>query len=124
MGVCGGHDVGPCLVEFAVDRKRRSVDGSVADDDITIVVDADEVAHGHQLEVVAERVDPEAVGELGVANSDVACHTLCEMEATHGAQPTGEALLAALTLGFHVLDLRSSLLLDCGQCFLDGVGHV
>ena len=62
--------------------------------------------------------------ELRVANSDVARHTLCEMEATHGAQPAGEALLAALALGFHVLDLRSSLLWLADKGFLDGVGHV
>ena len=49
-------------------------------------------------EAVAERVDPEQVGELGVTHRDVTGHALAETEPAEDAQGAGELGLAVGTL--------------------------
>ena len=94
----GGDDVGPGLVDRRVDHERRPVHRLVAVHDVAVVVDEDEVADAHVAEAEPERVDPEVVGELGVADGDVAGDALAEPEATEDAQRAGELLLAVQAL--------------------------
>ena len=94
----GGDDVGPGLVDRRVDHERRPVHRLAAVDDVAVVVDEDEVADAHVPEAETERVDPEVVGELGVAHGDVAGDALAEAEAAEDAQRAGELLLAVQAL--------------------------
>ena len=48
-----------------------------------------------------ERVDPEVVGQLGIASGDVAGHALGEAEPPEQAQRAGQPLLAVQALLFH-----------------------
>ena len=96
--VGGGDDVGPGLVDRRVDHERGPVDRLAAVDDVAVVVDEDQVADAHVAEAEAERVDPEVVGELGVAHGDVAGDALAEAEAAEDAQRAGELLLAVEAL--------------------------
>jgi len=77
-----------------VDRERRGVDRVLAVDDLAVVVHQDEVADPDVRERHRERVDPEVVGELGVARRDVAGDALLEAELGEQPEPRGEALLA------------------------------
>ena len=86
-----------------MDHERGAVDRLVAVDDVALVVDEDQVADAHVAEAHAERVDPEAVGELGVAHGDVPGDALAEAEPAEDAQRAGELLLALEAL---VLDRR------------------
>ena len=96
--VGGGDDVGPGLVDRRVEHEGGPVHRLVAVDDVAVVVDEDEVADAHVAEAEAERVDPEVVGELGVADRDVAGDALAEAEAAEDAQRAGELLLAVEAL--------------------------
>ena len=71
-----------------------------------------------QLEVHAERVDPEVVGPLGVAGGDVAGHALVEAEPPEDPERRGEALLAVQALRGLVRELEN------GIVGLAGRGHV
>ena len=75
-------------------------------DDRAVVVDAHQVGDRDQAEVDAERVQPEPVGELGVAHGDVAGHALAEPEATEQPERGGEALLAVDALLGRVVERR------------------
>ena len=66
----------------------------VALDDVTLVVDEDEIADPDVGEGLAERVDPEVVGPLRVAGRDVPGHALLVAEVGEQAEGGGQALLA------------------------------
>ena len=83
----GGLHVGSGRVHLRVDGERRRVDGVVALDDLALVVHEDEIATPDRAEVHRERVDPEVVGELGVAGGDVAGDALAEAERAEEAEP-------------------------------------
>ena len=85
---------GRACVDRRVDHERGTIDRLRAVHDVARVVDQDEVADAHVAEALAERVDPEAVGELGVAHGDVAGDAFAETEPSEDAQRTGELLLA------------------------------
>ena len=106
VGVGGGDDVGPGGVDLGVDGEGRLVDGVVALDDGALVVDAHEVGHPDQAEVDTEGVQPEAVGELGVANGDVPGDALPEPEPPEQAERGGQSLLAVHALVGHVVEHR------------------
>ena len=57
-------------------------------------------------EAPAEQVDPEVVGELGVAHGDVAGDAFAEPEAAEDAQRPGELLLAVESLVLDGLEGR------------------
>ena len=76
----GGHDVRPGLVDLRVDREGGGVHRVAALDDLAGVVDQDQVADPDVGERRPERVDPEVVGELGVAGRDMTRHALLEAE--------------------------------------------
>ena len=62
------------------------------------MVDEDEVAHPDVAEAHREGVDPEQLGELGVAHRDVPGDALTEADAAEDAQGAGELLLAVEAL--------------------------
>lgn len=51
-------DVRPRLVDLRVDGERGRVDGFVADHDVAVLVDQDQVRHADLREVLRERVEP------------------------------------------------------------------
>ena len=98
VAVGGRHDVGAGGVDLRVDHERRRVQRPVALDDLALVVHEEQVLDPDVLEVHAERVDPEVVGQLGVAGGDVAGRALVEAEGPEDAEGGGEALLAVPAL--------------------------
>ena len=96
--VGGGDHVGAGRVDRRVQHERRPVDRLGAVHDVALVVDEDQVALADVAEAHAERVDPEVVGELGVAHRDVAGDALGEPEPAEHAQRTGEVRLAVVAL--------------------------
>lgn len=48
----------PCLVDLRMDRKSRCVDRFVADHDLAIFVNQNEIAHADLREVPRQRVEP------------------------------------------------------------------
>ena len=89
----GGVDVGPRLVDLAVDGERRRVHRPVALDDVALAVDEDEIGRPDLAEAHAERVDPEPIGVLGIAAGQVAGDALVEPEAVEQPERRGHALL-------------------------------
>ena len=100
VAVRGGDDIGPRLVNRRVDHERGAVDRVFAEDDVAVVVDEDQVAHLGVAEADRERVDPEVLGELGVANGDVPGDALAETDAAEYAQRAGQLLLAVQAFVF------------------------
>ena len=96
--VGGGDDVGAGLVDRRVEHERGAVDVVVAVHDLAGVVEQDQVARLDVAEAVPERVDPEEVGELGVADRDVSGDALAESEPAEDPQRAGELGLAVGTL--------------------------
>ncbi len=96
--VRGRDHVGTGRVHLRVDRERGPVDHRVAFDDVTAVVDADEVGDADVLEVHPERVEPEAVEVLGIAHGDVAGDALVEPELAEQAERCRQALFAVEAL--------------------------
>ena len=96
--VGGGDDVGAGRVDRRVEHERGAVDVVVAVHDLAAMVEQDQVARLDVAEAVAERVDPEQVGELGVAHRDVPGDALAEPEPAEDAQRAGELGLAMGTL--------------------------
>ena len=121
VAVRGGDHVGTRLVDRRVDHERGTVDRPAAVDDVAGVVDQEQVADPHVAEAHAERVDPEVVGELGVADRDVPGDAFAEPDATEDAQRAGQLLLAVQAL---LLDVRKggrAVEADCLRCQLDAV---
>ena len=85
-------------VDRRVQHERGAVDVVVAVHDLARVVEQDQVARLDVAEAVAERVDPEQVGELGVAHRDVTGDALAETEPAEDPQRAGELGLAMGTL--------------------------
>ena len=94
------------LREEHANIERRPVDRPGAVDHLALVVDEEQVADAHVPEAEAERVDPEVVGELRVANGDVAGDALSEAQAAEDPQRTGQLVLAVLTLVLDGLERR------------------
>ena len=80
-----------------------------------VVVDEEEVGDPDVAEVHAEGVDPEVVGELGVAGGDVAGHTFVEAALGEHAEGGGQALLAVETLLLHGGEGRRHAHLELGH---------
>ena len=77
-----------------MDRERGLVERPLALDDRALVADEQQVADPDVAEVHAERIDPEVVGQLGVAGGDVAGHALVEAESAEESEGRGEVLLS------------------------------
>ena len=101
-----GDDLGSGLVDRRVDHERRPVDRGVALDDLALVVDEEQVARPHLAEALAERVDPEVVGALRIADRDVPGDALGEAEPAEDAQRAGELGLAVGPLVGDVVERR------------------
>lgn len=78
MRMARGMDIRSRLVNLAVNRESRRVDGLVADHYIALFVHEDEVRDGDLAEVLGERVQPEVVRQYRVADGDVACDAFVE----------------------------------------------
>ncbi len=96
----GRVDVGTRRVDLAVDRKGGAIDDVVALDDLAVVVHQEQVGDADQAEVLAERIHPEVVAELGVARRDVPRRPLVVPELRPEAERRREPLLAVEALLF------------------------
>jgi len=65
--VGGGHHIGPGRVDLGMDGESSRIHGAVAFDDLTLIIDTDEVGDRDMAEVDGEGVDPEKFGVLRVA---------------------------------------------------------
>ena len=108
MRMGGRDDVRTSRVDLRVDREGRRVDRPIALDDLTAVVDQDEVPDPDELEVHAERVDPEVVEQLRVPCRDVAGDPFVESELSEQPERGGEPLLAVPALVLDVVECRES----------------
>ena len=123
-------DVGPGRVQLGVNGERGGVDGPVALDDRALMIDTDEIGDGHQLEVEAKRIHPEAVGILGITDRDMASDSLGESEPSHDPQTRCEPLFSVEALSLKV-DLRFGAIerdallvgLERAEIGFLGVGH-
>jgi hypothetical protein len=106
MGVRSGHHVGSRCMHLRMDGERRLVDETTALDDLTVVVDKQQIRHPDVTEVHAKRVDPEVVGQLGIARRDVARNPFIEPKPAEEPEPGGEALLAVAPLVLDVVEGR------------------
>jgi len=71
VGVRRGDDVGPRGVHGRVDHEGRAISPALAFDDLTLVVDENQIGDSDVAEVHAEGVDPEVVQQFGVPGRDV-----------------------------------------------------
>ena len=94
---------GRACMDCGVQHECGAVHRAVAVDDIAGVVDQDQIARPDVPEAEAERVDPEVVGELRVADGDVAGDPFTETEPSEDAQRAGELGLA---VGALLVDAR------------------
>ena len=100
MRVRGADHVGAGGVHLRVDRERGLVQRPVALDDRAVVAHQQQVADADVAEVHAERVDPEVVGQLGVACGDVAGDALVEAEAAEQTERRRQVLFAVQAFFF------------------------
>ena len=118
----------PRPTEIKLHQRVRVLE--IAFDDGALVIHTDEIGHGHQLEVEPERVHPEPVGVLGIADGDMPGDPLGQAETTHDAQARRQPLLAVESFGLEVDVLLGSFEVDAFLVGLEGpeirflgVGH-
>ena len=87
VGVAHGVHLGSCRVDGHVQPETDRVDRTLAVRELALVVDLDEIGHAHLPERHAERVDPQAIGVLGIAHGDVSEQPLAE--ALRAEDPAG-----------------------------------
>ncbi len=121
VAVRRGDHVGSSLVDGRVDHEGGAIDGPGSVDDIAVVVHQQQVADADVAEAHRERVDPEVIGELRIADGDVAGNAFAEAEAAEDAQCAGESLLAVQPLVLHVRERRRALQADSLRCQFDTV---
>ena len=78
--------------------KAAVLTGQLPSTTVALVVDQDEVAHADLLEVHAEGVHPEVVGQLRVAGGDVTGDAFVEAELAEQPEAGGQPLLAVAAL--------------------------
>ena len=98
MRVGRADDVRTGGVDLRVDGEGGLVDGLRAVHDLAVVADQQQVADPDVAEVHTERVDPEVVGQLGIAGRDVAGHALVEAELAEEPEAGRQHLLAVQAL--------------------------
>ncbi len=100
MGVRGADHVRAGGVHLRVDGERGRVQRPVPLDDRAVVPHQQQVADADVTEVHAERIDPEVVGQLGIARGDVARDALVEPEAAEQTERRRQVLFAVQALLF------------------------
>lgn len=105
MGMAHSMDIWASLMDLRVNEEASRV-GSlalVAPNYLPgIDIEADQIAGGHEPEVLPERVHPDIVWELGVTNGDVPAHSLREAfprEVSEDGCGVDEDVLAVLGVG-------------------------
>src|SRR3954471_23915197 len=119
MRVRSTDDVGTRGVHLRVDRERPLVDVVAALDDVTAVVDPDQVGRPDVRERHAEGVDPERVRLDRVTCGDVARDAFLEAELREQTETGRQPLLAMLPLLLRRGELRHR-----GKPLLDHAGRV
>lgn len=84
------------MVHRRVDRKRGGIDGP-AHQDLSLGVDETQVGGFDLGEVHAVGVDPEAISHLGIADSDVPCHSLVKSIFREKSESGSEPLFSVET---------------------------
>lgn len=78
-----------------MDRIPGGIDPAVALDNISVVVDQQQVAHTDRRERLTERVDPEPVQMLGIPRGDVTAGAFVESPPCQDPQGGGQLALAS-----------------------------
>ena len=103
VGVRDRDDVGTRPVDLGVDRERRRVHRAVTGEQVAVEVDEQQVGRAEVAPAPAERVHPELVRELRVADGDVAGDPVVVPELRE--QPVRDRQVA-LAVGALLLDRR------------------
>jgi hypothetical protein len=102
VAVRSSDDIGTCLVELAVNSECSGVDRAVANDDVAVMIDTDQITDGHEFEIVTKRIHPETIWELRISHGHVASNTLGKIQPSHGAESSSQALLTVEALGLEI----------------------
>ena len=89
-----------------MDGEGGDIQGPVAMDDLTPLVDEQEVLHADVREAHPEGIHPEVVEQLGVARGDVTRHPFVETELAEQSERRREALFAVSSFVLDVVELR------------------
>ena len=100
--VRSSDDIGTCLVELAVNSECSGVDRAVANDDVAVMIDTDQITDGHEFEIMTKRIHPETIGEFRISHRHVASNTLGKIQPSHGAKSSSQALLTVEALGLEI----------------------
>ena len=75
MGMTRGDDIGPRLMNGAVNLESSSIDGMhiSALTNLALFIHENEIGYFHVLEALEEWIDPEVARQNGVADRDVTC---------------------------------------------------
>src|SRR6266478_3813362 len=131
MRVRRGNNVWPGLVNVRVNGEGGLIDFAIALDDVTFIVDEEQIRDANLAEVHAERIDPEMIEALRIARGDMAGDAFVKSAARKKAGRAGELFFAMTPLlggsGKHgragdALDLRlylghKTLLAGCGLLY-------
>jgi hypothetical protein len=124
VGVRRGDDVGPRGVHGRVDHEGRAIHRALAFDDLTLVVDENQIGDSDVAEVHAEGVDPEVVQQFGVPGRDVPGHALGKAQLAKDAQCASQTLLAVLSLGLDGRKSGRNIELEFGLVFSETVHDI
>jgi hypothetical protein len=72
-------------MELRVNSERGRIYRLISNNNVTGVINTDEIGYFHQFEIFPKRVDPEAVWEFGISDGDMACDTFCEPKSSENS---------------------------------------
>lgn len=71
-------DIWPGFMDLGMDCEGRCIDRFLANHDIAIFVDKNQIGDRNLREVFGQRIQPKMVSQDWVSNGDVTCNTLIE----------------------------------------------
>lgn len=120
MGVRSGDHFGAGLVHCGVQHKGSPVERHIANDNIAVMVDQQKIARLHVAEALAERVDPEVIGQDGVTGGHMPGDAFAKAKASEDSQRAGKFCFAVSALFFEVVE---GLGMECDDRLV-GDGHI
>src|SRR5579864_3908345 len=93
MRVRGCDDVWPCFMNRSMNGEGGLIHRTLADHDLALAVDEQQVRYAYPRKVSAKGIDPEMIGPFGVARGNVASEALCKAMAGKEAKRAGQPFL-------------------------------
>ena len=93
MRVRGCDDVWPCFMNRSMNGEGGLIHRTLADHDLALAVDEQQVRYAYPRKVPAKGIDPEMIGPFGVARGNVASEALCKAMAGKEAKRAGQPFL-------------------------------